>query len=247
MMGKTEQFRPISLRLKMVADFVPNGTRVADIGADHAYLLIHLARAGKLEKGIAVEKNQGPYEAAKHHIVMMDVEEKIEARLGDGLSVLQPGEVEVVVIAGMGGALIAQILDEGKEKLTSIHRLILQPNVGGKRVRAWLKDHGFHLVDETLVEDAGILYEVIVAEPGEDKATDRNWPNEFMLEVGPILWQKKHPLLLRKCKEELESHKKVWMQLQKGKSPEAKQKIQEIEEQIKWWEKVILCLSKEKK
>jgi len=247
-MGKSEQIhRPISIRLKTVADFVPSGMRVADIGADHAYLLIHLAKEGKLEKGIVGEINRGPYETAKHHIAMMGYSEKIDVRLGDGLSVLRPGEAEVVVIAGMGGSLIAQILEDGKEKLASVRRMVLQPNIGGKRVRAWLKDHGYRLTDETLVEEAGILYEVIVAEQGEQDWSQTEWPADFLLELGPVLWRKKHPLLLRKCVQERESRKKILMQLQEGKSPEAERKRLEIEEQIQWWEKVITCLSEEMK
>lgn len=246
---KKTAFRPLSKRLNTVAHYVPKNSRVADIGADHAYLLIHLAQEGKLEKGIAGEINWGPFQAAKQNIALKGVESVIEVRLGDGLSILQPGEVDVVVIAGMGGALIKQILDEGKDKLNSVNRLILQPNIGGKRVRMWLKENGFRLVDETLVEDDGILYEIIVAEPGEDEEypkTATDWPYDFWFELGPILWKKKHPLLLRKCVEELESQKKVWMQLQKGKSVEAMKRKKVIEEQIHCWEKVIIWLSKEK-
>ncbi|WP_243648685.1 tRNA (adenine(22)-N(1))-methyltransferase [Hazenella coriacea] len=235
----------LSQRLLTIAQYVPDKKKVADIGADHALLFIHLAKQGRLQKGIVGELNRGPFENAQDRIRRMGLSSFIEVRKGDGLAVLQQGEVEVVVIAGMGGALISQILDEGKEKLSRVERLILQPNIGGKRVRQWLFEHQFTVVEETIVEEAGLFYEIIVAEPGENNSIYEQplLTQEQLMEIGPILWQKKHSLLRKKLVEDLKGKKNVLKQLEKGRTMEAKRRKQEIEEEMKLWEKVIAWLS----
>jgi tRNA (adenine22-N1)-methyltransferase len=234
---------PVSLRLETVAAFVPDGARVADIGADHALLLIHLARAGRIRRGIAGELNRGPYLNAIHRVRQAGLDHLIEVRQGDGLSVLAPGEVDVIVLAGMGGTLMADILQAGIGKLEGVHRLVLQPNIGGKRVRRWLKEHGFYIVDETIVEEEGILYEVAVAEPGDWKEeADAPWPEEMMMEIGPVLWRKRHPLLKRKLLVELESREAALAQLRQARTEEAKRRRASLEEEREQWKKVIACL-----
>lgn len=238
----------LSTRLLKLTEWIPFKARVADIGGDHAYLLIHQAKAGCLSHGIVGELNRGPFENARRMIQEAKVEDIVEVRLGDGLSVLKPNEVDVIVIAGMGGALIRQILEEGKEKLQGINRLILQPNIGGFNVRMWLKDNGFCLVDETLVEDAGILYEALVAEPGEEKIYDemnQELSETTLMELGPLLFKKRHPLLKRKVMQEWESKQKVFQALKNGKSQTAANKREKLANQLKEWEKVKKCLFSE--
>jgi tRNA (adenine22-N1)-methyltransferase len=236
----------ISKRLQTLAEFVPDRIRVADIGGDHAFLLLHLAKQKRLKKGIVGEINRGPFENAKNRVRLMGYEEVIEVRLGDGLSVLEEGEVDAVVIAGMCGSLIANILEEGKEKLTRVRRLILQPNIGAYRVREWLRQNHFRIVAETIVEEAGILYEIIVAEPGEEDAYGRSGlPSSLLLEIGPVLWREKHPLLHRKVAEELAAKEKVYQQLAKGKSEEAVIRRKKLADELEQWRKVFTCLSGE--
>lgn len=235
----------VSQRLQTIAKYVPDKKKVADIGADHALLFIHLAKEGRLHKGIVGELNRGPFENAQDRVRMMGLSSFIEVRQGDGLAVLQQGEVEVIVVAGMGGALISQILEEGKEKLLGVERLILQPNIGGKRVRQWLLKHQFTIIEETIVEEAGIFYEIIVAEPGENPSLYEQpllTPAQLM-EIGPVLWQKKHVLLRKKLMEDLKAKQKVLKQLEKGRTEEALCRKRELLEEIKLWEKVISWLS----
>src|SRR5699024_3765634 len=121
----------ISDRLSAVARLIPPGRIVADIGSDHAQLLVHLAEHQVLDRGIAGEVNRGPYENAADRVRESGWSDRIDVRLGDGLKVLRPGEADVVVLAGMGGSLIASILSRGKEKLDATTQLVLQPNNHG--------------------------------------------------------------------------------------------------------------------
>ncbi|WP_044642398.1 tRNA (adenine(22)-N(1))-methyltransferase [Risungbinella massiliensis] len=230
---------PMSERLHTILRYLLPNHLTADIGGDHGYLLIQAAKKGILSKGIIGEINRGPWEAAKRHVKMFELDNQIEVRLGDGLSVLQNGEAEQICIAGMGGALISRILEEGKLKLGKIRRLVLQPNVGEHRVRQWLRENRFHIVDEQIVLDQEIYYEVIVAEPIIE--TDEN--NELSTarwdEIGPKLWEKRDPLFLAKRRTEQEQRKRVLQQLLAAKSPEAIARKKELEQEIKRWEKVL--------
>ena len=151
----------LDARLKAIADFVPIGSRVADIGTDHAQLAIELIESGRASKVIAADKNAGPLDAARKNISAAGLDARIEIRLGDGLKVIRADEVDAVCMAGMGGALMVEILSAGVEK--SIERLILQPMNAVDRVRAWLELNGWVIVDEDLAEVGGIVYEIISA------------------------------------------------------------------------------------
>ncbi|WP_241154441.1 tRNA (adenine(22)-N(1))-methyltransferase [Staphylospora marina] len=232
-----------------MASMVPEGARLADIGADHAFLPIHLTLTGRIRFAVVGEVNRGPWSNALRRVQEAGLRSRIDVRLGDGLSVLRPGEADVVVIAGMGGTLMANLLEAGKDKLDGVRRLVLQPNIGGRRVREWLLEGGFTITAESLVEDAGILYEVIAAEPGDPRAPyeETGFPMSVLLEAGPVLCRDRHPLLPERFAAIVESKKKVADQLRRGKSVEAREKYERLESEIKEWERVIACLFGERK
>lgn len=151
-------------RMQAVMNFVREGSRVVDVGADHGYLSIELIRSGRASKVIATEKNIHPLEAAIKNISAAGLDGVIKARLGDGLQVLTAGEVDTICIAGMGGALITKILDDAPEVVQSARSLILQPMNGVKKIRTWLAENGWTIIDEDLAESAGIIYEIICAD-----------------------------------------------------------------------------------
>lgn len=151
-------------RIQAVLNFVRAGSRVADIGADHGYLSIALAENHLATKIIATEKNLHPFEALSKNILDAGLDNVIEVRMGDGLKVFSAGEVDTICIAGMGGALIRQILDDSPEIVHSARQIIVQPMNGAKKIRDWCAENAWNIVDEDLAEASGIIYEIICAE-----------------------------------------------------------------------------------
>ncbi|MFP4975624.1 tRNA (adenine(22)-N(1))-methyltransferase [Paenibacillus sp. CN-4] len=162
----------LSRRLTQLLEQIPPGSRLADIGSDHALLPVAAVQSGRAVSAIAGEVNAGPFEAARKGVQDSGYTGTIEVRLGDGLEVLQPGEADCVTIAGMGGALIASILERGRRlgRLEGVSRLLLQPNVGEDMLRRWLADNGWLLVSERILEEDGKIYEVLHAVREESAA-----------------------------------------------------------------------------
>lgn len=183
----------LSPRLAAVADRVPLGARLADIGADHAYLPVALAAADRIASAVAIDVRPGAVAQAQRTVARWPAGARVEVRLGDGLAVVAPGEVDAVVVAGLGGPAIVAILDAAPDVLARVGRLVLAPQSGGWRVRRWLLAHGWALVDEALVVDAGRAYLVVAAAPG-DAAAAYDWPGRppalrraALLHLGPHL------------------------------------------------------------
>ena len=186
----------ISKRLELVASFVPQGAVLLDVGSDHAYLPIELVERGQIEAAIAGEVVEGPYQSALKNVEAHGLEEKIQVRLANGLAAFEEvDQVLVITIAGMGGRLIATILEEGLDKLANVESLILQPNNREDDLRIWLQDHGFQIVAESILEEAGKFYEILVVEAGQMKlsASDVRFGPFLSKEVSPVFikkWQK---------------------------------------------------------
>ena len=183
----------ISKRLELVASFVPQGSILLDVGSDHAYLPIELVERGQIEVAIAGEVVEGPYQSAVKNVEAHGLKEKIQVRLANGLAAFEEeDQVSVITIAGMGGRLIATILEEGLDKLSNIQRLILQPNNREDDLRIWLQEHGFQIVAESILEEAGKFYEILVVEVGQMKlsASDVRFGPFLSKEVSPVFVQK---------------------------------------------------------
>lgn len=159
-------------RLQKVADLVPQGKAMADIGTDHGYLPIYLVETGKMESAIACDINAGPLDRAKENLISTGLAEKIALRLGGGLSKLNIGEVDGVTICGMGGLMICRILEDDREKAQALSWLVLQPQNHVAELKVFLSSHHFRIVKEVLSEDGGQLYEMLLAVPGEMEPLD---------------------------------------------------------------------------
>lgn len=158
----------LSQRLKTVANRVPRGARVADIGCDHAYLPISLAQEGQVSYALGCDLNKGPLEAAKKNATRLGIDEsKLELRLGNGLAPLAPGEVHCVTIAGMGAGLMRDILDASPEVVAGLKRIIVSPNIAPWLLRQWAMENNFLLEEETVVYEGGHYYEVFCMVPSE--------------------------------------------------------------------------------
>ena len=172
-------------RLQAAAELVLPGRPLADIGTDHAYLPIYLVGSGRCPWAVAADKAASPIQSAAPVIGKYGLAERISLRCGDGLAVLQPGEVDTIVICGMGGQLMLDILDAGPDILAQTKRLVLQPQKHIELVRYWLAGHAWRIVDEAMVESKGFFYAVIAAEPGEMELNSRE------AEYGPVLLQQR--------------------------------------------------------
>ncbi|WPU45340.1 tRNA (adenine(22)-N(1))-methyltransferase TrmK [Limosilactobacillus reuteri] len=214
----------LSARLACVASLVPAGARVADIGSDHAYLPAALVLDGKIDFAIAGEVVKGPYENAVHEIKDHQLEGEVIPRLADGLAAIEPADkVDTITIAGMGGSLIASILEKGKDKLTEIKRLVLQPNVGESQLREWLMNNHYQIMTEKIIEEDNHIYEIIVAEPSVVPFRY----SKYELDFGPFLLENKGPIFKKKWQEYLQREAHVIDQMQKAQQPPVK-KINEI-------------------
>ena len=179
----------LSNRLAAVAAEVPVGSRVADIGTDHGYLAVHLVTNDISPQVLATDRAKGPLAAATQLVGLLSLEHNIQTRFGDGLKPVQPNEVDVVCIAGMGGMTIRDIILQSPEVVKTVKRFILQPQRNNGVVRQFMVDNGFKIVAENLVEEDGFYYEIMVLEQGEMTLTADE------AEYGPILLHSKHPLL----------------------------------------------------
>ena len=158
---------PISKRLRLCAQLVPEGARVADIGTDHGYLGLYLLQNGLAAHVLAADLRPQPLQTAKLHAAKFGFAGQMEFRLSDGLAEIAPDEADTIVCAGMGGDLIVEILSACPWLRDRNYTLILQPQSAGQELRRWLGEHGFAIACEQLVQDGKFLYTVLRAHPGD--------------------------------------------------------------------------------
>lgn len=232
---------------------------MADIGSDHALLPSYLAERGRISKAVAGEVNPGPYQAAAKQVSDAVLGSLIDVRLGDGLAVITAGEVDVITIAGMGGALIASILEAGQDKLVGVSMLILQPNVGESLVRAWLLEHNWFLTGELILEEDGKIYEILTAvSAGQAQSANQKLyaerkleagimaDQELLLKLGPYLMERPSEVWFQKWRLELDKLDMIRRQLARSTQAEARTKEAAIEAEMKQIKEVMACLQKDK-
>lgn len=150
-------------RLALCASFVPKGARLADIGTDHGYLPIWLAKAGRIAHAVAADLRPGPLERARENVRKYRVEQVVELRLSDGLLAIGPHEADFIVIAGMGGEVIASILAGAPWLRETGTRLALQPMTSAEDLRRYLAGNGFEIIEERPVLSQGRPYSALLA------------------------------------------------------------------------------------
>lgn len=164
----------LDIRLKMAADEVRKGKKVVDIGTDHAYLPAYLIENKICSSAIAADIGKGPLENARKVVsTSKELSEKIQLRLSDGLKEISSHEAEDIVIAGMGGILISEILSAAPWVRDETKRLILQPMSHAEDVRRYLCENGFEIIKEKACTDGKHNYIIIIAE-FKNKANDKD-------------------------------------------------------------------------
>ena len=171
----------ITPRLKSVIDQI-NGKKIADIGTDHAYIPIYLIENEMAEYVIASDIKEGPLSIARENIENHNLTKKIETRLGGGLSVLNEGEADTIIIAGMGGILIGEILNNDIE-IAKKSKLVLQPMNAQYELRKYLLSHGFKITGEDIAVEGHKVYNIINAQSGKQKPFE----NDFEYQIPKYL------------------------------------------------------------
>lgn len=213
----------LSKRLDIVSSFVSPGVKMLDVGSDHAYLPIALVKRGVISAAIAGEVVEGPYQSACQNVQKEGLTQQIQVRLASGLDAMTVEDgIEEIVIAGMGGRLISTILDQGQVKLQGIQTLILQPNNRENELRIWLEKHAYQIIAEEILEEAGKIYEIIVAKPGK---MTLSWVEQtfgpYLLKSKPEVFRKKwlkeagkiEEILLKIPEEHLEERQELTQKL----------------------------------
>ena len=182
----------LSDRLQLIADEIHDGETMADIGTDHGFLPLYLLDTGKCPKVILADISEGSLKKAEDNCKMYDPDGNYDLRLGDGIDILEDGEVDVVAIAGMGGNLIADILEWNMAKSRSIKRYILQPRRHVGKLRHWLACNGFRIVKESLVEEGKFICEILTVESGPEEdgieavyGADYDYPDSLITFKNP--------------------------------------------------------------
>ena len=218
----------LSKRLCAVASLVPQGCRLADVGTDHGYVPIWLVRQGRIPSAIAMDVREGPLERAREHIRAAQLTGYIEARLSDGLSALAPGEADCVLLAGMGGPLMARILKEAEEKWDSIGVYVFQPQSDLGQFRRFLDAAGFRMTAEDMVEEDGKYYPMMKAVQGQMKYTKKA---EYL--YGKELLEKRHPVLKEFLEKEDRAARELLEKLSSVDTPSARKRSEELLTEIK--------------
>lgn len=220
----------LSKRMQAVADLVTVGNKVVDIGTDHAYIPIYLIEKDISPSVIAMDINEGPLRIAENHIKEKHLGNKIQLRLSNGFEKIMPFEAETAIIAGMGGALVIRILGAYPAVSKSIQEIILQPQSEIAKVREYLLNSGFSIVDEDMVVEEGKYYPMMKVCVSEEKCFSM-W-NDAELEFGKVLLEKKHPVLYQFLNRELHIREDILKKLNKQDGERIAARYRELQQEI---------------
>lgn len=209
----------LSKRLISISNFIDDNSKVIDVGCDHALLDIYLFKNKKNISLIASDVRSGPLKQAKRNIDKYNCD--IKVKLGYGISTIE-SDVDTVVIAGMGGDTIVDILNNDSNLLVNVEKMVLSPQSEWMKVRKVISSLGFYISNEILVEDSDKYYLIIVAKKGHKDY------NDLELEYGPLLLKNKSLEYLSYYKKVLAEERKVLKKIPKEKIEEYKNKEKEI-------------------
>ena len=235
----------ISKRLETVAECVDRGSKVADIGCDHAYTAIYMIEKGIATKVVAMDINKGPLQKANYNIDSYGYTQYIETRLSDGAAKLHAGEVDTILISGMGGRLTNKILSDSIDVIKKCDQLVLQPQSEIHLVRQYLRSIGFYIEYENMLIEDGKYYVIINARNeyildnniGSNSIIDNgeNDNERLFYKYGKYLLETKNEILEQFLLKELRKNNDIINDLRKRKNLDGKllERITELEEEHK--------------
>jgi tRNA (adenine22-N1)-methyltransferase len=197
----------LSNRLKAIANYVRSDAKIVDIGCDHALLDIYLVSNNPNIKAIAVDVKEGALNQARKNIAKYNMQESIDLRLGDGLDAVLKSEIDTIIISGLGGPKIIEILTSNKDKLTQVDDLILQSNTGHYGLRKEVCSLGYYIADENLVKENNIIYLIIYFKKGYKKYKNKDYL------FGPFLRQEKSKLYIELLNYEYQKKEILYLQI----------------------------------
>lgn len=251
----------LSGRLRAVADLLDCHERIADIGCDHGFVSIYLIETKKAFRCLAMDVNKGPLERAKEHVLEKRLSTYIEMRLSDGAKEIkfikdengkEKLEVDAALIAGMGGRLMIQILQDSLAKFTSMEEFVLQPQSEIAKVRQFVRKIGYHIAKENMILEEGKFYPMMKVVRGEYEADfsngfPRKWENSLANgeitaaeiqtlfdEYGEWLLKDRNQVLFRFLKKEKELYHNILEKLAKENTTKSGLRQREIWEKLKY-------------
>jgi tRNA (adenine22-N1)-methyltransferase len=213
----------LSKRLLACANYTQGFQSLADIGTDHALLPIYCIKEGNVLNALAIDNKEGPFVIAYSNVLKNNLSDRIKVLKSDGIKDISD-ETDVVVISGMGGSLIKDILL--KDDIKNVKRFILQPNIDAVEIRQILPQIGFFIVDEIVIKDSNKYYEILVIERGSREYSD------LELEFGPINLQHKSHYFMEKYQKELKQYEKLVSTVPKEHKSEIEARIKVLQEAL---------------
>lgn len=220
----------LSFRLQQVAAMVEPCRIAADVGCDHGYVAMELVKQGIAQQVIAMDVRKGPLSRAEENVKRSRLQMQITCRLSDGLDALVPGEVDTIILAGMGGPLMINILERGRDKRLGTELLILQPQSEIPGVRQYLHRIGYEIVKELMVLEEGKYYVIMKGMPQTDQPAWRAVEYQY----GRDLLQQRSPELYQYLKYEHQKLSCLLDSLSSQETDKARQRIRELNEQLEW-------------
>ncbi|GAA0712592.1 class I SAM-dependent methyltransferase [Paraclostridium ghonii] len=204
-------------RLLKIASLVDEGKKIADIGTDHGYIPVYLLKNKKIDFAILADVNKGPLENAKKEVRHNKLEDKVDLRLGSGIEILNDNEVDQIIIAGMGGILISELLEAKKSVAQNAQKLILQPMQAQSELRKYLYENGYEVINEVLVKEDFRIYEILEAKYTGKQTEVRD---KIYYEVSNKLIENKDELLVEFINKKINTYENIIKKLE-GKSGES--------------------------
>lgn len=225
-------------RLSSVADLIPKCRCFADIGTDHAYLPVFLCMTEKCDTAIASDIRKGPLSRAEKTLADYDMQSRISLRLGSGLDTIEADEADAVSIAGMGGLIIAQILENGQNKLCSTRKIILQPMTAVPELREFLWKNGWTIDSEHLAIEGDKIYNILTV--SLPNGNPKFKPSDIDLYVGKYLLENRPDGFDTYIKQRMKKLMNIIEGLRLSKSANAAEQSEQYRELLNEIEKSIL-------
>lgn len=228
-MKENEMIVPLSKRLLAIVSFVTPGNRAADIGCDHGFVPIDLVKQKIVPKAIAMDIKKGPLQRAAEHIQEYGLEQMIETRLSDGMEQLHPGEVDTIILSGIGGPLMIQILEKGMHVTASLKEMVLSPQSEIEQVRRYLVAHSFCITEEKMVLEDGKYYVVMHVIVNKEKQFE--W-TDLEYRYGKSLLEKRDDVFLSYLQWEQETKMELWKRLDQTDTERAKERQKQLGQEL---------------